>query len=95
MQYLSSTMKPSWFSQASMSDFILMAKNTELARRAFHGAPAIIVRLVRNVEVDARPVAGAQLVLLSISIFHSVDAGFHVEDLGDMLVGQKNHCICS
>jgi len=34
---LSSTMKPSWLSQASMSDFMRIRK-PELARGAFHGA---------------------------------------------------------
>ena len=66
-------------------------EDAELARRAFHRAPAIIVRLLRHVEIDARPVTGALLVQLAVGVFHRGDAGFHVENLLNLLVGQKNH----
>ena len=62
-------------------------ENAELARGAFHRAPAIIVRLVRHVEIDARPVTRALLVKLPVSVFHRLDGGFHVEHLLDMFVG--------
>ena len=71
--------------------FHAYGKNAELPRRAFHRAPAVIMRFLRHIEIDARPIAGALLVQFAIGVFHRGDAGFHVENLLNLLIGQKNH----
>jgi len=49
------------------------------------------MRFFWNIEVDPRTVPSALLVELTVSVFHNVDAGFHIQDLLDMLVGEKDH----
>jgi hypothetical protein len=49
------------------------------------------VRLLRHIKVDARAIAGALIGQVTVGFFHGIDTSFHVEDLRDLFIGQKNH----
>jgi hypothetical protein len=49
------------------------------------------MRLFGNIEVDARPITGALFIQIAVSVFHGFDTNFHIENLLNVFVGQKNH----